>query len=260
MRTDSEGREHLHYTDDGAGDVVLFLHAFPLDGRMWDVQKRELARNARVVVPDLAGFGRSMGLTARNSLDEHADDVAGLLDALAIERASLVGLSMGGYIALAFARRHPKRLAALALADTRAAPDTPEGKVGRDQNIALVEREGVSSLLERMLPKLLSNGASDDVRSLVRALGSSQSPDAVKGALAAMRDRSDSTPLLGQLDLPAAVIVGEADAICPPDEARAMKAALPRATLEIIPGAGHLANLEAPAAFTGAVRRLLAPL
>ena len=256
MRTDSEA--HLYYTDDGAGEPVLFLHAFPLDGRMWDVQKRELARRARVVVPDFAGFGRSMGLTARNSLDEHADDVAGLLDALAIERATLVGLSMGGYIALAFARRHPKRLSALALADTRAAPDTPEGKVGRNQNIALVEREGVTPLLERMLPKLLSNGASNDVRSLVRALGTSQSPDGVKAALAAMRDRADSTPVLAQLDLPAAVIVGEADAICPPDEAHAMKAALPRATLEIIPGAGHLASLEAPAAFTGAVRRLLA--
>src|SRR5262245_46145835 len=101
MSTDSNAR--LFYTDDGAGHPVVLLHAFPLDGRMWDVQKRELARRARVIVPDLAGFGRSIGLTAHTSLDEHADDVARLLDVLAIERATLVGLSMGGYIALAFA-------------------------------------------------------------------------------------------------------------------------------------------------------------
>src|SRR5258706_3195117 len=125
----------LAHSDDGRGSPVVLLHAFPLDGRMWDAQKEALAGNHRVVVPDFAGFGRSRDREPRASLDEHADDVAELLSGLGIERATVLGLSMGGYIALAFARRHPGRLLGLGLADTRAAPDSPEGRAARDQNI-----------------------------------------------------------------------------------------------------------------------------
>jgi len=250
-------QSELVFTDEGEGAPVVFLHAFPLDGRMWAEQTRELARAARVIVPDLGGFGQSHSLD-RRTLDQHADDVAILLDALDIERATLVGLSMGGYIALAFARRYAGRLAALGLADTRATPDSDEGKRGRDENIALVEREGVASLVERMLPKLLSTRAPHDLVERVRGVGSSQTARAIQSALAAMRDRPDSTSVLARLDVPTTVIVGEADSLTPPSDARAMAEALGHAELEVIPGAGHLANLEAPAPFTQAVQRLMA--
>ena len=221
--------DRLAYTDEGRGDVIVLLHAFPVDGRMWAVQRRDLSRTHRVIAPDFAGFGGSATVSLRRSLDEHADDVARLLDALAIDRATIVGLSMGGYITFAFARRHPKRVARLVLADTKATPDTPEGRAARDQNIALVEKEGV------------------------REIGRSQRPDAVTAALAAMRDRPDSTPLLPQFDVPTAVIVGEDDSITPPSDAHAMADALPRAKLIVLPQAGHLANLEAPTEFTTAM-------
>ena len=248
---------HLFHTDDGQGEPIVLLHAFPLDGRMWETQRSELVGRFRVIVPDFAGFGRSASAETREGLDAHADDVAHLLDALGIERATVVGLSMGGYIALAFARRHPGRLARLGLADTRAAADSPEGKAGRDQNMALVAREGVAPLVERLLSKLLSRNASADVVALVRSLGVAQPPAAVQAALAAMRDRADSSSLLASLDLPVGVIVGEADAITPVGEARAMATVLPRAELTIIAGAGHLANLESPAPFTASIRRLM---
>lgn len=245
------------FIDEGRGEAVVFLHAFPLDGRMWQGQRSRISQRCRVIVPDLAGFGASEGVPLRPTLEAHVDDVAHLLDRLGIERATLVGLSMGGYIALAFAQRHPARLARLALADTKSTPDTAEGKAAREQNIALAAREGTGALVERLLPKLLSTRASTEVAAYVRSLGASQPTGSVQSALAAMRDRPDTSPLLPTLRVPAAVIVGEADSITPVSDARAMSSALPRAELTVIPDAGHLANLEAPGAFTAALERLL---
>jgi pimeloyl-ACP methyl ester carboxylesterase len=250
-------RADLSFEDTGKGEPLVLLHAFPLDRRMWLAQKDELAESARIIAPDLRGLGRSAELAPARSLDDHADDVAALLDKLRIERATIAGLSMGGYVALAFARRHAHRIARLALADTRSLPDSTEGRAARDQNIALVRTEGVAALVERMLPKLLSATASPDVVTRVRSLGNSQKPEGITAALAAMRDRPDSTAVLSTLSVPSTVIVGEVDAISLPDEARAMAALLPRAEVEVIPGVGHLSNLEAPDAFTTALRRLL---
>jgi pimeloyl-ACP methyl ester carboxylesterase len=250
-------RADLSFDDTGKGEPFVLLHAFPLDRRMWLAQKDELAQSARIIAPDLRGFGRSADLPVARSLEDHADDVAALLDKLRIERATIAGASMGGYVALAFARRHAHRIARLALADTRSLADSIEGRTARDQNIALVRTEGVPALVERMLPKLLGATASPDVVTRVRSLGNSQKPEGLTAALAAMRDRPDSTAVLSTLNVPSTVIVGEVDSISPPDEARAMAALLPRAEVEVIPGVGHLSNLEAPAAFTTALRRLL---
>jgi 3-oxoadipate enol-lactonase len=248
-------RKMPYFVDEGRGEPVVLLHAFPLDGSMWDAERTELAKSHRVIVPDLSGFGRSDAASPPQSLDQHAEDVVRIMDSLGIARAAVAGLSMGGYIAFALARRHPMRLSRLILADTRAAPDSPEGRRARDENIALVQREGVAALVERLLPKLLSERASPPVVTRVRALGGRQSAAALTSALAAMRDRPDSTPLLTSIAVPTLVIVGEADAISPPAEARAMAASLPAGDVAVIDGAGHLANLESPAAFMAALRR-----
>jgi pimeloyl-ACP methyl ester carboxylesterase len=245
------------FVDEGRGDPIVLLHAFPLDGTMWDNERVALSRSRRVIVPDLRGFGRSGKLPPPGSLDEHADDVARIMDHVGIERAAVAGLSMGGYIAFAFARRHPHRLLRLVLADTRSAPDSAEGRRGRDENIALVRSEGVTPLVERLLPKLLSPNASPEVVARVRALGGRQTPEGLAAALAAMRDRPDATPILAGIAIPSLIIVGEADNISPPAEARAMAAAIPEAELAVIAGAGHLTNLEAPAAFMAAMLKFL---
>jgi pimeloyl-ACP methyl ester carboxylesterase len=182
--------------------------------------------------------------------------VAALLDAMSLPRALICGLSMGGYVALAFAQRHAARLDGLILADTKAGPDTPEARQARDEAIALVRAQGVAAYLERQLPRLLSPNASAAVRDEVRALGA-QRPEAVAAGLAALRDRPDRRPELAAIACPTLVVVGSEDAITPPSEAVAMTGAIAGARMVEIPGAGHLANLEAPHAFAGAVAGLL---
>jgi 3-oxoadipate enol-lactonase len=246
MRAPVRGGE-LGYDDTGSGAPLILLHAFPFDRRMWAASAAALAGRRRVIAPDLRGFGES-ALVAPYSLADLADDVAALMDLLGLSRATLGGLSMGGYVALAFAARHAARLEGLILADTKAGPDTPEARRGRDEAIALVQAEGVGAYLDRQLPRLLSPGAPEAVRRQARALGL-QRPDAVLAGLPALRDRPDRRGELALISCPTLVIVGSEDAITPPSEAAAMAGAIPGARLVELPGVGHLSSLEAPAAF-----------
>jgi 3-oxoadipate enol-lactonase len=250
MRQQVNGRM-LSYDDTGSGEPIVLLHAFPFDRRMWWSTAAALAGRHRVIAPDLRGFGESPA-SGPFSIADLADDVAALLDVLGLSRATLLGLSMGGYVALAFAARHGARLERLVLADTKAGPDTPEARRGRDEAIALVQAEGVEAYLERQLPRLLSPGASDALRASTRALGL-QTPEALVNGLVALRDRPDRTGELGQIAVSTLVMVGAEDRVTPPSEARAMAAAISGARLVELPAAGHLSNLEAPAAFEAAL-------
>jgi 3-oxoadipate enol-lactonase len=247
MQATINGRS-MSYETTGAGRPLVLLHAFPFDGRMWRRTAADLER--QVIAPDLRGFGESA--PGPFAIADLADDVAALLDHLKLERVALGGLSMGGYVALAFAHRHAQRLSALILADTKAGPDTPEARKARGDAIALVESKGVEAYLEQALPKLVAPGASHAVRDDVRSLGRQQ-PAAVIAGLQALRDRPDRQSELADLRCPTLVIVGAEDAITPPAEARAMAGAIPGARLVEIPSAGHLANLEAPEAFVKAL-------
>jgi pimeloyl-ACP methyl ester carboxylesterase len=250
MRLRIADRE-MTYEDIGSGTPLVLLHAFPFDRRMWWATAAALSGRLRVITPDLRGFGESPASEAY-SIADLADDVAALLDGLGISRATIGGLSWGGYIALAFAARHGARLEGLILADTKAGPDSAEARRGRDEAISLVQAEGVEPYLERQLPRLLSRHASDSLRAEVQALGR-QSPDAVLKALPALRDRPDRWSELPLISCPTVVIVGQEDALTPASEARAMAGAIPDAQLVELPGAGHLSNLEAPDAFAAAL-------
>ena len=253
----------IEYDDSGSGVPVVLLHAFPLSRAMWRPQHEGLADVARLIAPDLRGFGGTGAFTDAPSLERMADDVAELIDVLKLDRVVLGGLSMGGYVALAFARKHAARLRGLILADTKSEPDSAEAKAGRDKTIAFAETHSAIDVLEQLLPKLLSEKTRREkpaVEAGVRQIGSAQTPAAIIGALKALRDRPDSTPVLSTIATPALVIVGSDDALTPPAQAEAMAAKLPRAHLVKIPGAGHLANLEAPAAFNDAVRAYLRSL
>jgi pimeloyl-ACP methyl ester carboxylesterase len=149
----------LAHRDEGRGEAIVFVHGFPLDGRMWDGERAAFAATHRVIVPDLRGFGRSSASPFPTSLDEHADDLAALLDSLGIARATMVGLSMGGYITLAFARRHRDRLTRIGLSSTRATADSAEAKEGRDRSIDTVRRDGPGAIATAMRPKLFPHGA-----------------------------------------------------------------------------------------------------
>ena len=246
------GNRELAYTSHGTGKPLVLVHAFPFDGRMWRAVAEALANRCRVIAPDLRGFGDSDLGDGRHGIADMADDVAVLLDGLGIERAAVGGLSMGGYVALAFAARHASRLERLILADTHAAADTEKARAGRADALALVEREGVGTLVERQLAVLLSASASEAVKRQVRELGQ-QPPEGVCAAIRALRDRPDRRGELSAIACPTLVISGGEDQLSPPDEMAGLAAAIPNARLVQLPGAGHLSHLEQPEAFIAAI-------
>ncbi len=249
-----------HDLEDRRPPLVL-LHPFPFDRSYWRPQLADLADLVPLIAVDLPGFGSSPPLPGEPSLDAWADAVEATLAARLGERPAVVaGLSMGGYVALRLAARHPARIEALVLADTRASADTPEGRSGRDAAIAAVRERGVAPLVEELLPRLLAPDADPEAVAAARSIASRQRPDAVAAALAAMRDRPDSTRVLERLEAPLLVIVGERDALTPPEAAAEMAAAARDSWLVKIPGAGHLSSLEAPEAFDAAVAGFLAGL
>jgi 3-oxoadipate enol-lactonase len=239
--------------DLGSGPPVVLLHGSPLDGAMWSGVARLLSENFRVVKPDLPGRGDTPPAPTPG-MDAYAGFVEAILDELP-SPAGVAGFSMGGYVALALMRRAPARVGALALVDTRAAPDSDSGRAARDEAIAVAREKGVEPIAEGMLPKLLSSSAlaNRDTVERVRRIMLRQSRETVAADLVAMRDRPDSTAFLGEIRVPTRVIVGAEDTISPPEEARAMADAIPGADCVVIPGVGHLSPVERPRAVATAL-------
>lgn len=244
------------YDDSGSGPAVIWLHAFPLDRRMWAGTVAALAASGRrLITVDARGFGQSAP-GGGCSIAQLADDLAGLMDALDIPAATVGGLSMGGYVALAFARLHPRRLSRLILAATRAAADTPQALQARQQALALIAREGAAIYLDQSLPRLLAPAAAPSTLTEVRALAETRAPSLVAG-IEALRDRPDRTAELGAIRVPTLVISGALDQVVSPGEMRLMSQAIPGSRFVSLEGAGHLVNIESPAPFTQAVLEFL---
>jgi pimeloyl-ACP methyl ester carboxylesterase len=231
----------------GEGKPVLFIHGFPLDRTVWRQVMATLTGWKRIA-PDLRGMGLS-DAPGRYTMSEYADDLAALLDALHVESAVVCGLSMGGYIAFELLRRHKSRVRALVLVNSRAEADTEDGRRKRNEMIAKVQREGAGALAEALVPQLLAPWSVTALPHVVDHLASMIAGNAsagVIGALEAMRDRPDSTPMLKQIDVPTLVIAGREDRLIPTSTSRALADAIPGAQLTLIPEAGHLAPLEQP--------------
>ena len=263
------GSSTIAYLDSAPGDITLrtyvLLHAFPLGANQWEPQMRSIPAGWRLITPDLRGFGGSTELDSLSAMaiSDYAGDVVYLLEELAVPRAVIGGLSMGGYVALALLQSAPRIIEALVLADTCATADSPEGRANRRNMLALVDREGPSGVAREMMPKLLGKttrelnpGAEAQVRLLIKQ----QAPVAIRSAIHRMMHRPDSTALLPQVTVPTLVIVGEEDELTPPEDSRRIAEAVPGATLVTIPGAGHLSNLEQPDAFNAALNGFLAKL
>ncbi|HMU60372.1 MAG TPA: alpha/beta fold hydrolase [Gemmatimonadales bacterium] len=250
----------LALDDRGSGPAVLFVHGYPLNGTLWRHQAGAFP-GWRTLIPDLRGMGRSDAPDLGYSMATYADDLAALLDAVGVDDVVLVALSMGGYVAFEFLRRHRPRVRALVLADTRAQADSAEGRRARETAMADAREGGAALIAEQMLPKLLANGAPEPLREAVRAMMAATPVPGLIGALAAMRDRPDATDLLPTLQgLPTLVTVGSEDVITPPPMSETMAKAIPGAKLAVIEGAGHLAPLEQPEAFNRHLQLLLQQL
>jgi pimeloyl-ACP methyl ester carboxylesterase len=223
---------------------------------MWEETSKGLADKCRVIAPDMRGFGESHLGRGDHSIADMADDLVALMDNLGIAKATVGGMSMGGYVSLAFAARHADRLEGLILADTRAAPDSDAARAARADAIALVQTQGVAVYAERQLGALLSPAAADEVRNRVREL-CRQSSDAVCAGLRALRDRPDRRAELASIQCPTLVIVGSDDKISPYAEMAAIAQSISGSCLREIPGAGHLSSLEKPSEFVAAISNFI---
>lgn len=239
------------YDDVGGGTPVVLLHGFPHNRSLWAPQVTALFPFARCIVPDLRGFGESPARPPYD-MDRYADDVASLMDALGVRQAVIAGISMGGYVAFALWRRHRARVRGLLLADTRAGADDEAGRQRRRELIEAARKGGSAAVADRTIEGMLGRRTRARAPGLVGSvhtmLAAAPAEGAI-GALEAMIARPDSTPTLGTIDVPTLVVVGEDDVLTPPAEARALHAAIRGSRLEVIGGAGHLSNVERPAAF-----------
>jgi pimeloyl-ACP methyl ester carboxylesterase len=252
----------IGYDDDGRGLPVVFVHGFPHNRSVWAPQMGGLAAPCRVIALDLRGFGEST-VVPPFSMDRFADDIAAALAALGVQSAVIAGLSMGGYVALAFWRRHPGLVRALILADTRAGADDETARATRLSLIALVREKGAGIIADRMITGMVGRTTREKNPDLVESMHRmmSLSPvEGIAGALDAMRSRPDSTPTLASITVPTLVVVGEEDALTPVKEARALHAGIGGSRFEVIAGAGHVSNLERPAAFNHVVSEFLTAL
>jgi pimeloyl-ACP methyl ester carboxylesterase len=245
---------HLAYERRGRGIPLVLLHGFPLDHHLWDEVAPLLDDTFDVILPDLRGFGSSTMIDPPLSIDDYASDIASLLDQLNIQEAAIAGHSMGGYVALAFARMYPERVRGLGLVSSQVLADASERKEGRYRSAADVEANGIGSVVESMTPKFT---ADERWQAYARAAMERQQPAAYVGALKAMAERADSTPLLSAFHFPVVVIHGDADSLIPIDRAREVKTALPQAHLVEIPGAGHMPMVEAAEKTAEALRYLV---
>ena len=263
------GSRTIAYFDSAPGatkaQVLVLIHAFPLGAGMWEGQSRALPPGWRLIAPDLRGFGGSTLEVSDDTpaIDDYAADVVDLLTELHTTSAVIGGCSMGGYAALAVARRAKPLVRALILIDTRAGADTSEGRANRRAMLAVVDREGPAGAARDMMPKLLGKTTFNerpDVEPVVRRLAKQQSAVAVKGAIQRMMSRPDSSETIQNLRVPLLIVVGEEDTLTPPEEARQMAALNPNAELVVLPRVGHLPSLEQPKAFNETLHVFLSAL
>ncbi len=251
----------ISYDNAGSGQPLVLLHAFPLSREMWRDQIVEFAPDFQIIAPDAPGFGESSQFKSEPSLAIVAGDVAALLDKLNITQPIILcGLSMGGYTALEFARQFPDRLAGLILCDTRADADSDEAKSARDEMIEFAASHTGEEVAEKMLPKLLSAATRERnlaVAARVRELTTELTGHNAANMIRALKNRRDSTEILGEIKVPTLVVGGAEDEICSPEIMAQMAAQIHGARHETIRDAGHLSNLEAPESFNAVLREWL---
>ena len=251
----------IHFQDSGSGrEVVLLLHAFPLHSGMWSRQVAALSPRYRVIAPDYPGLGKSEPRPAPSTMDALAQDVLGILGNLGIDRAAVVGLSMGGYLAFELVRQRPALFRGLALCDTRSGADTLEGARNRETFAKTALEKGLTWVADEMVPKLLRPRPDPAAVAETRRLIGEGTPAGVAAAQRGMAQRPDSFPTLARIACPTLVVCGAEDTLIPVAESERMVAAVKGARLVTVPGAGHLPAIENGEAFSKALADFLAAL
>jgi 3-oxoadipate enol-lactonase len=240
----------------GQGIPLVLIHGYPLDHTIWDQVAPLLEEDFQLILPDLRGFGSSEALAADLSIQSHASDIAGLLDKLRLRRAVLAGHSMGGYVALAFARQFPRRTLGLGLISTQVAADTEEKRQARLVGAQALLERGMAPVAADMAPRL---SKMPEVQAFVEALIMRQQPEGMASALHAMAARPDSSDVLSAATPPVVIVHGKDDELISIDRARDMKRARTDAELVELSGVGHMPMMEDPKAVAvalGSFRRV----
>ena len=244
----------LSYARRGTGTPLVLLHGYPLDHHVWDDILPLLENTFDLIVPDLRGFGGSTTIDTPYTMDDYASDIAGMLDHLGIQKTAIAGHSMGGYVSLAFTRLFPDRITGLALVASQTLADPPDRKEGRYKSAEDVKQNGIGGVVETMTTKFTPN---EQLQAVARKIMERQQPAAYIGALKAMAERVDSTPLFALMNYPVVVIHGDADALIPIERAREVKAAVTHADLVEIASVGHLPMMEAKEKTAQALKQLV---
>lgn len=248
------------YQDRGEGVPLLLFHGFPFSSESFWPQLARPPKGVRLLIPDHRGFGRSALAPGVATMESMAEDGLALLDALGLPSALVGGVSMGGYVSIALTRLDPGRVRGLLLVDTQSLPDDEAGRARREAAAQDVEKHGVGALVDGMLPRLMAAGVAPEVKARVERMMRAQSPQAVAAASRGMAARLDGKDILSRFSGPCAVVVGAEDLIIPLERARVMHELVSGSTLEVLPGAGHLTNLERPVEFGAIVERLVESL
>lgn len=251
----------LSYSELGHGLPVVLLHGFANDRSLWREQVQALANRHRIIGPDLRGFGRSPDTDgAPVSMDAYADDVLELLDALGIARAVIGGISLGGYVSLAFALRHPQRVAGLVLADTRASPDDAQAAEARRAFAREIAKRGPEAVVESYGDKPFRPGCERAVKEAVRDTILAQPVNGLVSGTLGMAARPDRRPALASIRVPTLVIHGTEDRFIPVDEARVLHEGIADSRYVLLEGAGHLSCIDTPGPFNAALGAFLEPI
>jgi len=245
---------NISYVDRGESSAtpIIFLHGFPFDHTMWDLQLEVVSRHYRAIAYDVRGHGDSTVGDGQFTIEQHVDDLIALLDHLKIHKVVIVGLSMGGYIALRALERNPERFTGAVLCDTRSEADSNEGKIGRAGAMREVKKNGSIPFADGFVKKIFAEQTFERNKEAVESIRSviaHTPPLSIAGTLLALAARTDTTPSLSAIKVPVLILVGKEDALTPPSAAQALQERIAGSELHIVPQAGHMSNLENPEFF-----------
>ncbi len=245
----------INYYDSGVRNEkppIIFIHGFPFSSEMWAPQVERLKESYRVLTYDIRGHGKSDAGDGQYTLEFFVDDLMALLDSIGVPRATLCGLSMGGYIALRAVERNPERVYSLILCDTGPQADTNEVKLRRAASIRLVKTKGVDQYAESFVKAVFTTESfksrQNEVEMIKRVIRSN-SEIGICGTLLALAGRTDTTEALQFITVPTLILVGDSDKITPPKLSQIMDSKIKNSQFHIIPNAAHLSNLENPMEF-----------
>jgi len=254
---------NVSYLEEGTSTTLplIFIHGFPFNKEMWSTQLTALGNAYRCIAYDVRGHGDSEAGAAQFSIPQFADDLLSFMDALKIDKAIIVGLSMGGYIALHAIEKNAGRIAGLILCDTQCAADTQEGRDKRKKTIAFIQKNGLEVYTEESLKNLFAPASlqlkTEEV-SFIKNTILNTKPDNICLTLQALADRKEKCTILKDINVPALILVGKEDKITSPEAAEKMHQEINGSEIGIIDGAGHLSNLENPEGFNERMKSFLA--